>query len=153
MITNDTQGFPHSDAQNAYDLLSDVCTVVTDEPKRLYMGVWGGTPGNAQSVLNELKQYFDNKPILDGPKCGTIGCVAGWCEALTGSPMHSAYQLLGSKISREFVGALDYLFNHYFPDDTQYGTLAYVEHVVRRVKAFQATWETHLRNTSVRTAQ
>lgn len=52
----------------AYDLLTKVCEVITEEPKRYNQGRW-----------------LRRERGRSAPACGTVGCVAGWCVALVDS--------------------------------------------------------------------
>lgn len=49
-----------------------------NEPKRLFMGgyIYHGAPGK-RFIGDNGKQYF--------PKCGTVGCIAGWACLLSGN--------------------------------------------------------------------
>lgn len=56
----------------AYALLSNICKLITEEPKRYYQRTWIDL-----ADLSVDKGKF--------PACGTMGCVAGWVETLRSS--------------------------------------------------------------------
>ena len=62
---------PKSRAKTAYGLLSEVRQAILAEPKRYNQGLW-------------LARVADGSVDPDeAPRCGTIGCVAGWVATLT----------------------------------------------------------------------
>lgn len=61
-----------SKATNAYDVLSEVREIILDEPLR----------------YNQVT-YLSTGDGPGFPKCGTVACVAGWTEVITGSTMAS----------------------------------------------------------------
>lgn len=65
---------------SAYDLLTKVCEVITEEPKRYFQRDW---------IISE-KRNSDRLRYFNAPACGTICCVAGWVESLRVSPQHTA---------------------------------------------------------------
>jgi hypothetical protein len=67
---------PRSDAENAYDLLSDVVTCIRNEPRRLDMGHWLMTGERLDRFLT-VKDH-----LRRGPGCGYAGCCAGWIVML-----------------------------------------------------------------------
>lgn len=71
---------PHSEAANAYDLLSDVIRVVEEEPRRLYMNQWL-IIGVRMDSVGEI--WLDgSRDTMKPPACGTVGCIAGWVTLL-----------------------------------------------------------------------
>lgn len=75
MLTYRTDSLvPLSNAQNAYDLLADVITVIREEPNRFNWTDW------KMRAVPE-RAAFDARL----PACGTIGCVGGWCSILKGA--------------------------------------------------------------------
>lgn len=75
---------------SAYDLLTKVCEVITEEPKRYNQGNW---------VLRGQQIDYENLPM---PSCGTVCCVAGWIETLVESPQRA------ERLSQAFDSTLDH---------------------------------------------
>jgi hypothetical protein len=68
------KSLPKSKARNAYDLLSEIATLIVDEPRRYNQNVWiAAADGNDFAAPRGL------------PACGTVGCVAGWVRTLKGA--------------------------------------------------------------------
>lgn len=63
---------PQSKAKTAYGLLSEVCGLIAEEPKRYDQGLF---------VVRKSDTDWTNY-VSDMPKCGTVGCVAGWVATL-----------------------------------------------------------------------
>lgn len=65
---------PKSKAKTAYELLSEVCVLIMNEPLRYdqqrFIARKGGKGGADDSVSRAW------------PSCGTVGCVAGWVATL-----------------------------------------------------------------------
>lgn len=77
-----SSSIPHlTEPTTAYDLLTKVCAVITEEPKRYYQGDW---------IIS--RDHTDN-PIklhrVEMPACGTVCCVAGWIETMRVGPAHT----------------------------------------------------------------
>lgn len=165
MLTNHV--VPRSTATNLYDLLNDVCRVVTDEPKRVYM------PDVVRAFRNkkdaQVRIHSDHSlttVIKDGPACGTVGCIAGWMKVLTRTDdkemsgvslrqsltLINMTRLFGSPFGSGLGSAADSLFTQDFPDDLTYGTRAYARHVVRNIRAFQKKHKAELLTKGVRFA-
>lgn len=81
---------PRSKARTAYGLLSDVCAVVTEEPKRLAMGLW----------LARADEDSSGPPLLGFPACGTVGCIGGWVEVLSPKNPACAETILGLDLNQ-----------------------------------------------------
>lgn len=62
-----------SNARNAYDLMTDIKEYILEEPKRVYMPKWIITSEEIEDLL-----------AVEGPACGTVGCIAGNTVVLTG---------------------------------------------------------------------
>jgi hypothetical protein len=75
-------------------LLQKVKKHILEEPNRLVMGTWfeRNRPGT---------EVCDYEGRVETPKCGTVGCIAGWCCLLTdgmefkGDAETRAHELLG----------------------------------------------------------
>lgn len=67
---------------SAYDLLTKVCEVITEEPKRYYQEWW------VLRLGQEPPRGVD--PVPAYPACGTVCCVAGWIETLRRGPMDTS---------------------------------------------------------------
>lgn len=63
----------------AYALLSKICKLITEEPKRYNQGQWIAL----SSSWIGMSQQWMNAAF---PACGTVCCVAGWVESLRTSP-------------------------------------------------------------------
>lgn len=66
-----TSLIPKSKAKTAYGLLSEICALALEEPKRIMMADWLVT-----------KSAGNYEPAQGFPACGTVGCVAGWAITL-----------------------------------------------------------------------
>lgn len=64
---------PSSDATNGYDLLTDVCQAILDEPKRLDMSNW--------IAVGKFAEFAEKRENMR-PSCGTLACIAGWTVLL-----------------------------------------------------------------------
>lgn len=66
----------------AYALLSKICTLIKEEPKRYNQGSW-------IRLRFEWEGTGQSDEWLDRmfPACGTVCCVAGWVETLRTSPV------------------------------------------------------------------
>jgi hypothetical protein len=140
--------FKKSTATNPYDLLDDVVRVIRAEPLRCYMGTWSVRGARAfKALFPRMKRR---------PPCETAGCLAAWIviqrdgklpKAPTGDQLdvipRRAEEILGS-----LEGGTVRLFNGTVLDQGQelrYGTRAYVDVVVDRVRRFQGKHEAALR--------
>lgn len=118
-----------SNAKTAYGLLSDIAAYILEEPKRVYMGDWVITN------MDEIRDEFG----VEGPECGTVGCIAGNALLLSGRPMQwvesNATDLLGGA-----DGNLQDDVDDLFLDvevDAPYGTKKYAQIVAKRIAKFQ----------------
>jgi hypothetical protein len=171
-----------TDATNAYDLLTDVCDYMLEEPKRVYMGQWLGTWSDAnfnqyvrQSHVHDFADAREKfKTIIeptigDGPACGSVGCIGGTIVHLLHrsreyrSVLLSAAEIL-TGVEREWsidpytrdLGTMHGAIYHLFMDDiiidAPIGSVTYAEIVVTRVRTFQAAWLETLKNVPVAVA-
>jgi hypothetical protein len=70
---------PKSNATNANELLDEIAALAREEPKRIRMGCY----------LETLESAPRGRPLTgidEWPKCGTVGCIAGWTLVLRGIP-------------------------------------------------------------------
>lgn len=65
---------PTSKAKTAYGLLSDICRIITEEPKRYDQSFWIYRPYGDNGASSYPDKGF--------PSCGTVACVAGWVATL-----------------------------------------------------------------------
>lgn len=128
---------PTSKAKNAFDLLSDVCKVITEEPKRFN-----------QHVFLYTKSARGDKTICAPkglPLCGTVGCVAGWIATLKGKrPRYSDTP----RVARTILGLTDNQSSHLFwyaaaGDKVQ--TRDHTKAGVKHIRAFQQEHEMQLK--------
>jgi hypothetical protein len=66
-------------SKNPVVILKHVIKVIREEPRRYNQGTWRTTTRSKDAVLHN-SDYF--------PKCGTVCCVAGWVNHLTGQRAH-----------------------------------------------------------------
>jgi hypothetical protein len=62
---------PKLKAKNAYELLGQVCELISEEPLRYNQQLW---------LMKEKPGLSATGHVF--PACGTIGCVAGWVHTL-----------------------------------------------------------------------
>lgn len=122
-----------SDAENAYDLMSDIREYVLEEPKRVWMGDW------LIKGHDKIKLYFDVK----GPACGTVGCIAGNASVLAEIPWTNADHVLsgGNEALRRALVSMFYDTDV----DARYGTKKYAQIVAKRIREFQKEHKDDLR--------
>ncbi len=123
----------------AYTFLTVVLPkVILAEPKRMRMGTW-------------ISSRYDGEDDEDVyPACGTIGCIGGWTELMTGHN-RSAAKVLGI----DFVidpKSQDYLDTILFEDhklmrSPAQGTLSHAKAVVAHMRRFARKHEKRLRKT------
>lgn len=127
-------------ATTAYELLTDVCAVITEEPKRYYQGVWGTRKPERRG--------------LTPPACGTVCCVAGWVQTLV--QPKQGYGISTAGRAKRILGIddaqADVLFDgaalHDFTRDLDLpkpGSRAYARLGVRHIRKFQAEYATQLK--------
>ncbi len=139
---------PMSDADNVYDFLRDVMTVILEEPKRVnmhYVAI-----GRERSSISWVKPNTTRHVQLPMPSCGTIGCFSGWCQMLAGRTVEQAkngwtfgaIKILGTNLRYEFLGD-DGLYHHFFNwgegdgiVNMKPGTRAYARKVCQRINKF-----------------
>lgn len=130
---------PKSKATNAYELLSEVCQAITEEPKRMNLMNWSLSP----------KQVVQMKAP---PACGTVGCIAGWVTFLKDRMVRpSSYireraeTLLGDN-SWSTKMSLGNLFSPRFSDvPSKPGTIRHAKQVVARIRKYQEVHEAELK--------
>jgi len=140
---------PKSKAKTAYGLLSDIAKTITDEPKRYNQGQWLVTLNDDQRKAYEA--YGD-----PAPKCGTIGCVAGWAVTLKRAPLISTF-FNGDSVQATAADLLDLstdqqseLFG--VPDQfegKEPQTRAYARMGVAHIRKFQKKYRAQLLKTKV----
>lgn len=126
-----------SNAKTAYGLMSDIKQYILEEPKRIFMGLWiMDTP---EAIKRELG--------VQGPACGTVGCIAGNAMVLTRRPLTRiglpARELLGGD-NEDLQDSLYDLF-HGYEVKANYGTKKYARIVAKRIEGFQHKHEAALR--------
>lgn len=84
---------PTSRAKTADGLLAEIQRLILAEPKRYNQDLW------VELLPPEKDEFGYVNDTSKFPSCGTIGCVAGWCATLKGSPR---------TIKRFAEGKLDY---------------------------------------------
>jgi hypothetical protein len=157
---------PCSTARNAFDLLEDVKQVIREDPKRYNQEQWVTTTRprekfgkhedithlghRTDGLIDYTLEYLKEEDRL--PKCGTIGCVAGWVYTMKAtvdekkSPAVFAGQILGLTLNqREELFSPDAAGCS--PDDSTPEEHAEggVEHITR----FQEKYADQLKNTKV----
>jgi len=167
LITQPKTQIPHSTATNAYDLISDACQAMLDEPRRLDMDFW---------ILRGLHKVAQHRPVKKTrPACNTVACAAGWIVTCAGriprEAMDSrfsidersdtedtedmALRLLGAhwRATGEDRYEMRGQFREFFGDNRSYGgqpgTKAYAQEVVERLKRLQKRWARELKATAV----
>lgn len=124
-----------SNAENAYDLMSDISAYILEEPKRIDMTDW------VETDMEWIREQYET----EGPVCGTVGCIAGNAVVLLGQPKRwvSAGMILGGGNS-DLRGSLENLFMG-TEVNADYGTEKYAEIVAGRIAKFQSEWGAELR--------
>jgi len=131
---------PTSKAETAYELLTDVCRVILDEPRRYAQACFIARPGGRGGAQ-------DSRGFNKQPACGTMGCIAGWIVTLKQgdrfsykNTRHEANQILGMDETEDlFAGnLLDGV-------KANQGTMAYARAGVTRIRAFQNAHATQLK--------
>jgi hypothetical protein len=100
---------------------------ILEEPRRMEMGTWceRGRRGRGSAP------------------CGTVGCVGGWTEILTGhSDAATVLGLRGSQTGELFFNDLMY--------DADQGTIRHAKRVVQRIRGFAKEHEEQLRAHMIR---
>ncbi len=84
-----TKSMPTSKAKTAYGLLSEICKLITEEPKRYAQMIWIARKSNEHESCG-----------MNFPPCGTVGCVAGWVATLKGPQQFegSAVSTIASRV-------------------------------------------------------
>lgn len=129
-----TSPIPTSKAKTAYGLLSEICALIHDEPKRLDMSM---------PLACNANEFY---PLA--PACGTVGCVAGWVVMLRGNPnAKMAITTQGADILGipNAVSDLFYVFPKTSRNDHQVETLTlHAAEEIKIVKAFQKKYRAQL---------
>lgn len=151
MITNrKDSAVPKSNASTAYGLLSDICTLITDEPKRMRMGDWHTS---LVDLTDEAK-----------PKCGTVGCIGGWIETLRPrraalrfgvDTLEYAGKVLGFDATYagddpDSEAIMDLFLNQKLTNAKPQGTPKHAAAVVRHIRKFQQKHARRLRAHKIR---
>lgn len=142
----DVSLIPVSKAKTAFGLLSEVAKVALAEPKRIYMGLWGGQKGNFSRLTSDVTSSgYENigLHIDKRPACDTVGCIGGWTEAL--KPGKAASLRLG--LSPTQAECLFYPYR--LCEEPNQGTLAHAKKVVAHIKRFQKKYSSQLKRTKV----
>ena len=132
---------PKSFATNAYDLLTDIRTLIVEEPKRYNQSSW-------------LKQHVTGP---GAPACGTIGCVAGWIKQLTEPDRKEHAQAVAERVLNDKRLNLYMLFRGGAIEDLAssstptVGTNAYAALGDRHIRNFQQQNKKALRSIPVTT--
>ena len=121
---------------SSYALLDQVKKLILEEPKRICMAF-------------ELSQEGDGKEqdLPEGyPRCGTVGCVGGWCGYLLGEKKDISLGNVG-----RYMNLIDDQSNElFFPagwlsDRTDAQTPTYARKVAAHVSHFQKKYERQLK--------
>lgn len=126
-----------SNAKTAYGLMSDIRAYILEEPKRVYMGEW----------IIKGHQNIEDKLDVQGPACGTVGCIAGnavlLANAGTGGDIATRALDLLSGNNFDLEDVLDRLFHATYVD-ADYGTEKYAQIVAKRIASFQEKYKAEL---------
>lgn len=120
---------PTSKAKTAFRLLTEVIDLVADEPKRMDMGEWHSTAGS------------DVAPRRGFPKCGTVGCIGGWCETL--KPGHDVSDLLD--LSADQLDELCYHKSLIEHAESFGQTRVHANRVIAHIRRFQKKYAAQLK--------
>ena len=131
------KALPKSKAKTAYGLLSDVCKLILEEPKRYSQRIYIARNGHDD---------FGEMSVVEYPSCNTVGCVAGWVASLR--TKRFAYEDTFN-IARDILGltesqalelfherAVDSLFVPQTPKHAKAG--------VKHIRAFQSKYRRQL---------
>lgn len=118
---------PKSRAKTAYALLTEVKRLGLEEPKRMAMNVSLTRP-------DKYSRYWKQ------PRCGTVGCIAGWVAVLTNPDVSLESDIIG--IAQRKLGLTRSQANDLFLDDTLCNaenpqTRARAQAVARHIEKFQ----------------
>lgn len=147
-----TKALPKSKAKTAYGLLSEVCELITEEPKRYAQRFYIARKGKIATTKRTSYLADDNNEVSDFPACGTVGCVAGWVTVLKG-PKRFRYWHTHS-IAAKILGLPDnqdgwsYQSDELFGSEAATGNSQTPEHAaagVAHIKKFQAKYASQLR--------
>lgn len=137
---------PVSRAKTAWGLMLDVRRAIKNEPKRADM-----------TTIAESRVGDD----VAVPPCGTVGCVAGWIQLLSGRSVNNAGNstqpacaILGRRLNYQTVGPdKHYVFNSGDGDAcemTSPGTKAHAKAVIHRIDEFMAINKVGLKAKKIR---
>ncbi len=131
---------PKSRAKTAYGLLSEVCRVIAEEPRRYCQRIFIKR-GEPEAVVEDVA--FD----LGFPSCGTVGCVAGWVATLRNPERQFSY--FGTSVLAQkalgLTNAQTYeLFDGYAVDGPMQ-TAIHAQNGIAHIKRFQAKYKTRLK--------
>lgn len=124
---------PKSTATNAYELLDEIKALALEEPKRIDMNNWRLSDGDVFPALTR-RGY---------PACGTVGCIGGWVEVLSGCRPNGAEGILGlsSAQSNELFWDPALITHGKSHGQTAKHARLTVQHIAR----FQAKYESQLK--------
>lgn len=130
-------------AVSAYAFLVDVLVPVLDEdPARVAMGFWIDAHDDARCA--------GGGAVVTGarPECGTVGCVGGWAEFITGGYRHDGLN------ARESLGlSFEQAEELFMPKNLLYaknqGTRRHATAVVKHVRRFAEKYRAQLEQTTV----
>jgi hypothetical protein len=133
------KSWPKLRRQSAHLFLTKTLpTFILEEPRRIRMGIW------LESIMDPVR--FSRIEKQETPSCGTVGCIGGWTEALTGARRGKATQVLGLKHPQQS----DELFMPVrLVDAETQGTPAHARAVVRHLHRFATKYKMQLRRTMI----
>lgn len=114
--------------KTAYGLLSFIAKITAEEPKRMHMGEWRVTQPNWSA--NHIKF----------PACGTVGCIGGWTEILSGQIAEAILGLTNDQQEELF-------FPSRLTGAARQGTAAHAAKVIRHIEKFQRKYSKQLKAT------
>jgi hypothetical protein len=149
---------PRSDAENPYDLITDVIACIEQEPKRLNMGDWICRGYDLTIMLRRVNAL--KKKTITGPPCGTAACFGGWLVLLhDGQHIPGSIEVRAARLLDEISTQKGYdrddegedagrlttegqgLFSPHVIDKDgepiRYGSRAYVQAVIKRIRKYQ----------------
>lgn len=134
---NTTTKIPKSKAKTAYGLLGEIRALIVAEPKRY----------NQRDTLairgTEITGGYDDETF---PRCGTIGCVAGWVTMLTAKDPSRVEDVVGfAQRTLGLDGEQEYaLFNSEAAGRTRGGSQEHAQSGADHIASFQRKHRTQL---------
>ena len=134
---------PRSQAETAYELLTDIMQVILEEPKRYNQGTWLEDYRLEDRTQREIL-------ALNTPSCGTVACVAGWAITLKYKDISGVRSQWATAELARFLLGLSYdqateLFDGDIIRGFVPGTLEYAQAGVRIIRAFRKKHEKQLK--------